>query len=133
MTKINTKRIVSTQDLIITVLSTESRALEARTEAILELNPSKNVVRKAVSLLRDRPDACQVLEEYAHKKGYTAFAKRGKFAPTVGETRVYNVQQINNDPSFIRLPLSSLSLSKGTRVRVDFEDGQILVRPVHVG
>jgi hypothetical protein len=120
-----TKKIVSTQDLIIAVLSSSTQSLEV----VQKLKPSKNVVRKAMVVLRDQPEVCQALEQYAQSQGYTAFAKRGKFAPTVGETRVYNVQQINSDPSFIRLPLSSLSLKKGAKVRVDFEDGEIVVRP----
>lgn len=120
-------RTTTKADLMIALLSANTQ--EARVNIISTLMPSKNIVRRATQELRDRPEVCSVLEEYAASQGYTAFARRGRYAPKVGETRVYNVQKIKDDISFIRLPLSSLSVKKGSKVRVDFEEGGIVVRP----
>ena len=126
-TKTNTRtRGPSKAELLLAILSADTS--KERISAIEALNPSKGVVRKAATEMRNNKAVCTALETFASQKGYTAFARRGRYAPRVGETRVYNVQQVRDDMTFIRLPLSSLEVDKGKKVRVDFEDGEIVVR-----
>lgn len=116
----------SKSELLIALLSATTN--KERTTLINKLSPSKAVVRKAATEMRTNDDICNALEAYASKHGYSVFARRGRYAPRVGETRVYNVQKVKDDATFIRLPLSSLPVDKGGQVRVDFEQGEIIVR-----
>lgn len=116
----------SKSELLIAMLSATTH--KERVSLINKLCPSKAVVRKAAAEMRTNDDICNALESYASKQGYSAFTRRGRYAPRVGETRVYNVQKIKDDATFIRLPLSSLPVEKGSQVRVDFEQGEIIVR-----
>ena len=115
----------SKAELLIAILSANTNS--ERLSAIKALGPSKAVVRKAATEMRNNKTVCTALEHFASEQGYTIF-RRGRYAPRVGETRVYNVQQVREDTTFIRLPLSSLEVDKGKKVRVDFEDGEIVVR-----
>lgn len=119
-------RGASKSDLLIHILS--KNTLEERVAVITSLNPSKMVVRKAAAEFRTNDVVCDALEAYAATQNYTIFARRGRYAPRVGETRVYNVQRVKDDATFIRLPLSSLEVGKGDKIRVDFENGEIVVR-----
>jgi hypothetical protein len=120
-------RGTSKADLLISLLG--AHTLEERVSVIAEQTPSKSVLRKAAVEVRNRNnDIYNALEAYANTQGYSVIAHRGRYGPRVGETRVYNVQRIKDDATFIRLPLSSLEVSKGAKVRVDFEDGEIVVR-----
>lgn len=115
-------------ELLIAILSAKTQT--ARDSQIASLKPSKGVVRKAAIDMADNEVVLNTLETYANQQGYSIHSKRGRFAPCVGETRVYNVQQVKDDATFIRLPLSSLEVQKGKKVRVDFEQGEIIVRAV---
>lgn len=120
-------RGTSKADLLIALLG--AHTLEERVSVIAARGPSKSVLRKAAVEVRNRnEDIYNALEAYANTQGYSVIAHRGRYGPRVGETRVYNVQRIKDDATFIRLPLSSLEVSKGAKVRVDFEDGEIVVR-----
>lgn len=119
-------RGVSKSSLMIAMLSSNSS--EDRMQALERLSPSKSILRKTADELRSNEKLCEDLENYAIKQGFTAFARRGRYSPQAGDTRVYNVQKIKEDVTFIRLPLSSLGVDKGAKVRVDFEAGAITVR-----
>lgn len=119
-------RGVSKSNLMIALLSAADQA--SRMTTLERLAPSKPILRKTADALRANEKICEDLETYAIRNGYTAFARRGRFAPQAGDTRIYNVQKIKEDVTFIRLPLSSLSVDKGAKVRVDFEAGAIVVR-----
>lgn len=123
-------RGASKADLLIGVLS--KNTLEERVAVITALSPSKSVVRKAAIELRTNDDICGALEAYAATQGYSIFARRGRYSPRVGETRVYNVQRVKDDATFIRLPLSSLGVDRGNKVRVDFENGAVIVRALSI-
>ena len=56
---------------------------------------------------------------------------KGRKPVAIGESRTYSVQQIGDDgDEFVRLPVSLLGLSKGSKVSALFADGQIIVTAV---
>ena len=118
-------RGVTKAELLVAILSAKN--LKDRVFAIRTLAPSKAVARKAFDELSSNPDVRNALEKYASEQGFE-FTRRGRHAPRVGETRVYNVQQIKGDATFIRLPLTPLEVGKGKQVKVAFEEDEIVVR-----
>ena len=53
---------------------------------------------------------------------------KGRKPAKIGEARSYRVQQLGDDGDlFIRLPLSTLGVSKGDKVECSFQDGKIVV------
>ena len=57
---------------------------------------------------------------------------RGRYGPRPGEKRPYKVQSVKNAPRFIRLPVETLGVDKGSLIEVEFGEDEIITRPFGV-
>tara|TARA_Y100000310_G_scaffold287389_1_gene312253 strand:+ start:4274 stop:4642 length:369 start_codon:yes stop_codon:yes gene_type:complete len=89
--------------------------------------PSKKVFQTAIAALDKNGIEVAQLSELNAQLHPNSGAGRGKTQPVVGETREYSVQKVKNSAPFIRLPLSTLNVDRGTLVTVQFKDGAIVV------
>jgi hypothetical protein len=87
---------------------------------------SVNTIRRALNHLKTNGSPVESFEKW-FQDNFGAQA-RGRSAPKVGQERIYRAQQIKTSNTFLRLPLTALSLSKGDVVMVQFEKDQIVVK-----
>lgn len=89
---------------------------------------SAAVINRAANELSSRNvDGLEELNELVSEIAPKRTGRRGKQAPTAGETRSYKAQQVKGSGPFMRLPLDTLGLNKGEQVSVSFTDKQIVV------
>ena len=90
--------------------------------------PGKKVINAAVESLTSNGLEVSKLAAY-NMSLYPSNGKgRGKQQPMVGDVREYSVQKVKKSAPFIRLPLSTLNVSRGEMVNVMFENGEIRVQ-----
>lgn len=89
---------------------------------------SVSTIRRALNHLRTNGSPVEALEKW-FQENFGAGA-RGRAAPQAGQERVYRAQQIKTSGTFLRLPLSALSIGKGEVVTVRFEKDRIVVKKV---
>lgn len=89
---------------------------------------SVNTIRRALHHLKTNGSTVDTFEKWFHDN-FGAGA-RGRAAPQAGQERVYRAQQIKTSGTFLRLPLTALSISKGDVVTVRFEKDRIVVKKV---
>ena len=122
----------STQDVAIIAL-TYTR-LDVAIEKLLQMRPSRIVLRDAVQFLRQMKKPTTLIDSYCEATGSPLFPKRGRKVPAPGMCRVYVAQVLPprdglpRGGPFIRLPLSVLGIKKSESVMVDFDKEQITVR-----
>lgn len=86
---------------------------------------SKATVRRALRELKTAGSNVDDLETWVLDRfGSTG---RGRSAPSTGETRSYKAQQVKAGGPFLRLPLDTLGVGKGSAVRVRFDGDKIIV------
>lgn len=117
---------VRSKDLLLACLTEKSGGLAKLTDV-----PTAPVVKNAFRWLEAQncADQAEALRVFARDNWSIEINPgRGRSAPEAGDERLYRVQVVQDAP-FIRLPMSSLGLSRGDTVKVTFEDKQILVIP----
>ena len=117
-----TRNLVSFKDVQIAYLTEGIAGVES---LVNRGEVSKPTIRRALKKLQEAGRSPAELERWVAER--VGPIGRGRSAPTPGETRSYKVQQIKNTGPFLRLPLDSLEIEKGGVVRVQFEDGRIVV------
>lgn len=119
----NKRKLVSFKDIIIKIYTEGVSSLDKNMA-------SRATFRRAVKSLKasDKASLAADLEAW-YIKAFGSLG-RGRGAPVNGETRSYRVQQIKGSGPFLRLPLESLGVKKGDRVKVDFDTGLISIAPV---
>lgn len=86
------------------------------------------VISRAANELASRNvEGVSALNELVSEIAPKHAGRRGKQAPTVGETRGYKAQAVKNSGPFMRLPLDTLGIGKGDKVNVKFDNDQIVV------
>ena len=114
-------------DLLLACLADKQNGLSALTG-----KPTAPVVKRAFRWLEmnNCADHAEVLRGFARDHwGIEISVGRGRGVPEVGDEKLYRVQ-LAQDSAFIRLPMSTLSLTRGDVVKVSFEENQIMVSPV---
>lgn len=89
---------------------------------------SPNTIRKALHQLKHNGSAVEPLEHWFRNN--FGLGLRGRAAPRPGQERVYRAQKIKTTGTFLRLPLSALSIDKGESVSVTFEKDRIVIKRV---
>jgi hypothetical protein len=89
---------------------------------------SVNTIRRALHHLKTNGSPIEPLEKWFHDN-FGAGA-RGRAAPQAGQERIYRAQQIKTSGTFLRLPLTALSINKGEVVTVRFEKDRIVVKKI---
>ncbi len=89
---------------------------------------SVSTIRRALNHLKTNGSPVESLEKW-FQENFGAGA-RGRAAPQAGQERVYRAQQIKTSGTFLRLPLTALSIGKGEVVTVRFEKDRIVVKKV---
>src|SRR5580704_3910376 len=87
---------------------------------------SINTIRRALNHLKTNGSPVETFEKWFHDN-FGAGA-RGRAAPQAGQERIYRAQQIKTSGTFLRLPLTALSITKGDVVTVKFERDRIVVK-----
>lgn len=87
---------------------------------------SVNTIRRALHQLKTNGSPVETLEHWFHENFGSGI--RGRAAPQAGQERIYRAQQIKTTGTFLRLPLSALSIGKGEVVSVKFEKDRIVVK-----
>jgi hypothetical protein len=87
---------------------------------------SVNTIRRALNHLKSNGSPVETLEKWFHEN--FGAGVRGRAAPQAGQERIYRAQQIKTTGTFLRLPLSALSIGKGEVVTVRFEKDRIVVK-----
>ncbi len=90
--------------------------------------PGKKVLNTAVESLEGNGLDVDDLAAYSASLYPSSGKGRGKQQPMVGDIREYSVQKVKKSAPFIRLPLSTLNVSRGEMVNVMFENGEIRVQ-----
>jgi|SRR5579871_2639676 len=87
---------------------------------------SVNTIRRALHHLKSTGSEVDSFEKWFRDN----FGKssRGRASPQAGQERVYRAQQIKTSGTFLRLPLTALSVNKGDVVMVKFEKDRIVVK-----
>jgi hypothetical protein len=125
------RTLVQFKDLVMSYMMADN---DDKMSEIRELSAKTSITKathrraiKALEVSRNPVDVSSYKEwvnsEYGSSDG------RGRSPPSIGERRVYKVQQIKSGGPFIRLPLDSLKETKGGRADVLFEEGVIKVLP----
>jgi hypothetical protein len=116
------RKNVSFKDVQIAFLSDGIGGVAAMTDG---KKTAAVVIRRAIEGLKALGRETSALEGYVHER----FGSRARGRPTagIGDDRRYKAQQVKELGTYLRLPLTSLSVKKGGVVRVRFEADQILV------
>lgn len=120
--KVTSRNLVSFKDVQIAYLTEGIAGVEKLVE---RGEVSRPTIRRALKKLQEAGRSPAELERWVAER--VGPIGRGRSAPAAGEVRSYKVQQIKNTGPFLRLPVDSLNLEKGGVVRVQFEDGRIVV------
>jgi hypothetical protein len=86
---------------------------------------NKAAVRKALEALRELGAAAATLDDFV--RAQLGNDRRGRAAPLVGSERTYRAQQLETGSPFLRLPLKTLGVKKGSLLTVRFDRDQIIV------
>jgi hypothetical protein len=89
---------------------------------------SVNTIRRALHNLKTNGSPVEPFEKWFHNNFGAGI--RGRAAPQAGQERIYRAQQIKTSGTFLRLPLTALSINKGDVVTVRFERDRIIVKKV---
>lgn len=89
---------------------------------------SMNTIKRALYQLKTNGSPVDTFEKWFFDN-FGAGA-RGRAAPKAGQERMYRAQQIKTSGTFLRLPLTALSINKGDVVTVRFERDRIIVKKV---
>lgn len=147
MTDTNTdtqkRKNVTFKDLFMAFMINES--VEEISRLHDESNITRETHRKAIKQIKEANKDTTAYEAWLSEvfPGEVGGDSRGKTPPQAGESRVYKVQrvakkkkdesgqlvQVGMSGPFIRLPLDSLSLDRGDKIRVSFDNGVITVAP----
>jgi hypothetical protein len=119
------KKKVAAKDITVEYLTGGVEAVEAMDK---EQGPlSRVVLRGAMKILQDRGQSFVDLEKWCREShGFGLNNRAGLRAPKIGEERRYRVQEARGGP-FMKLPLRTLGVARGSFVRGRFVDGQIVV------
>jgi len=94
------------------------------------LKPSRRIVAKAVTALRERGRSTLALERYALAQGWRVLKQRGgRTAPKVGDVREYTTIKTGRGGCMIRVPLDHMGIKAGERVRVVYESMRAIIEP----
>lgn len=120
-----TRKLISYKDVALTFLQ---GGVPALTLLHSTGNLSRATVLRAVKSLKLSGQDTKYLESWAH----TVFRNfgRGKQAPTPGTQRNYRVQAIPTTGPFIRLPVDTFGVEKGSELKVRFEENRIIITKV---
>lgn len=95
---------------------------------VTERLASASTIKRALQNLKSNGSPVEIFEAwFLQNFGHGA---RGRAAPEAGQERIYRAQQIKTSGTFLRLPLTALSISKGDVVAVKFEKDRIVVQKV---
>lgn len=96
------------------------------------LHPSRRIIAKAVTALRERGRSAFALERYAHAQGWRVLKRRGgRSAPKPGDVRPYTALKTRGG-CMVRVPVDFLGVNPGQLVNAFFEGTRIIIEPVAV-